>query len=283
MPESVSCSASRSRLRHQPRSPPGTQSTSLALGIRRACEQEEQVGEAVEVLQRGRARPARRRPARPSRARRAGRRCARGAARRRRGRAAGEHERGQRRQPLVDLVAALLEPGDLLGRDAQARALARRLPVRALLLGHAEVGAEVEEVVLDAAEPGVHAARAADACAPGRARLRARRRCRTRRCAEPPSTRAGRRRGWSPRRRRRGCRCGRAARRRSVTDLAYAKRLQPHAAELVAQRERRRACCAWPAALTRERAAGLDLAGGATAPRPRRMRQTALRVGDGCP
>ncbi len=44
---------------------------------------------------------------------------------------------------------------DLLGRDAQTRALARRLAILALLLGHAEIGAEVEEVVLDAPEPGV--------------------------------------------------------------------------------------------------------------------------------
>ena len=92
--------------------------------VRRAAEDEEQVGEAVEVahdlgvdlLAAG------------DRARRSARRqtvrqtCSCAAA----GRAAGDHERLQRRERGVDLVAALLQPRGLLGRDAQALAVAAR-------------------------------------------------------------------------------------------------------------------------------------------------------------
>ena len=50
---------------------------------------------------------------------------------------------------VVDLVAAGLEPGDLALVDPQPRALPLGRAVGALLLGHAQVGAEVEQLVLD--------------------------------------------------------------------------------------------------------------------------------------
>ncbi len=64
------------------------------------------------------------------------------------GAAAGQQERAQRLQLGVDLVATTLEPGDLLGRGAQA--------ILALVLGvvgDREVGSEVEQVVLDPLQP----------------------------------------------------------------------------------------------------------------------------------
>ena len=51
----------------------------------------------------------------------------------------------QRLEPGVDAVTELFEPGNLLLPDAQALAL--------VLQRHGEVGAEVEEVVLDLLEP----------------------------------------------------------------------------------------------------------------------------------
>ena len=59
--------------------------------------------------------------------------------------AAGQDEGLQRGQLGVGLVAGLLEPGGLLGQDAQALALAA--------LGDGDVGADVEEVVLDPLQP----------------------------------------------------------------------------------------------------------------------------------
>src|SRR4051794_2348958 len=76
---------------------------------------------------------------------------------RRGGRAAGQDERGQRRELLVHLVAPRLEPRHLRGVDPQARPLALRRPVGPLLLRHAEVGAEIEQLVLDPRQPGVPA------------------------------------------------------------------------------------------------------------------------------
>ena len=58
---------------------------------------------------------------------------------------------------VVHLVAPLLEPEHLRGLDAQAGALALRDAIQAELLGHGQVGAEVEEIVLDAPEPLVEA------------------------------------------------------------------------------------------------------------------------------
>ena len=53
----------------------------------------------------------------------------------------------QRRELGVDLVAGLLQPGGLLGRQPQPRAVAA--------VRDADVGADVEQVVLDPAqEPG---------------------------------------------------------------------------------------------------------------------------------
>jgi hypothetical protein len=62
-------------------------------------------------------------------------------------RAARQQERAQRRQVGVDLVAALLQPGGLLGLDPQALA-------RLFALGHGQIGPEIEEVVLHPAQPG---------------------------------------------------------------------------------------------------------------------------------
>ena len=58
------------------------------------------------------------------------------------GAAAGEHERLQRLELGVDLVAGLLEPRRLLGREPQALAVAA--------VRDRDVGADVEQVVLDA-------------------------------------------------------------------------------------------------------------------------------------
>src|SRR3954452_4519431 len=60
-------------------------------------------------------------------------------------RPAGEHERPQRLEGRVDLVTGGLEPADLLGREAQPLALAAGRD--------GEVGADVEELVLHAAQP----------------------------------------------------------------------------------------------------------------------------------
>ena len=69
---------------------------------------------------------------------------------RRRGRAAGDHERAQRLERRVDLVARLLEPQRVVGAHTQARALraTRRRGRR-----DGEVGADVEQVVLHAPQP----------------------------------------------------------------------------------------------------------------------------------
>jgi len=64
-----------------------------------------------------------------------------------RGRPARQHEGLQRRQRGVHLVAALLQPGDLLRQHAQ--------PLAVVAGGDREVGADIEQVVLDAAQPGV--------------------------------------------------------------------------------------------------------------------------------
>ena len=101
--------------RHQPRSPPGTQSTSAPGGFAarasRKSRSERRLRYCRAVVPTGSvaasatvSRSARRQTVRA--------RCRTA----RRGRAAREHEGGQRRQRLVDLVAARLEPGDLLGR-----------------------------------------------------------------------------------------------------------------------------------------------------------------------
>ena len=144
--------------RHQPRCPPGTQSTSPPGGFAARASRKSRserrlrycsasLPTASSAASATVSRSARRQTVRA--------RCSGGGA----GRAAREHERRQRRQRSLTSSQRCLEPRDLLGRDAQPRALARRLAVLALLLGHAEVGAEVEEVVLDAPEPGVELAR----------------------------------------------------------------------------------------------------------------------------
>ena len=62
--------------------------------------------------------------------------------------AAGQNEGGQRPQSLIEGVDLALEALDLVGRDPQPLALAN-------LLRRGEVGAEIEEVVLDARQHGV--------------------------------------------------------------------------------------------------------------------------------
>jgi hypothetical protein len=66
------------------------------------------------------------------------------------GRAAGEDERLERRELRVDLVAGGLEPGRLFGSQPQPSAVAA--------VGDRDVGADVEQVVLDplqeCGEPG---------------------------------------------------------------------------------------------------------------------------------
>ena len=66
---------------------------------------------------------------------------------------AREHERAQRRELGVHLVTALLEPGRLLGGDPQALAFGIRV------LGRRDVGADIEQVILDALQPGEKARR----------------------------------------------------------------------------------------------------------------------------
>ena len=121
---------------------PGSHSGSVA-AVGPAREDEQQVGEAVEVahalgvdlVAAGRSRAARR----------AGRPCGTRAAGRRRASRRGARRTSAARASALTSSQALLEPGGLLGRDAQPLALAA--------VGHREVGAHVEEVVLDAAQP----------------------------------------------------------------------------------------------------------------------------------
>ena len=72
--------------------------------------------------------------------------------RRRRGRAARQHEGAQRLELGVHRVDLVLEPLDLCIAHAQRRSRAL-LDVAALR--HGEVGAEIEQVVLDARQHGV--------------------------------------------------------------------------------------------------------------------------------
>ena len=67
-------------------------------------------------------------------------------------RAARQHKTGQWRKPLIHCVDLALQPFHLGGGDPQ-RIL--RLPA---VFRHAQVGAQVEQVVLDAPQHGVHAA-----------------------------------------------------------------------------------------------------------------------------
>ena len=90
---------------------------------------------------------------------------------RRRLAAAGQDEGVERLKLGVHGVDLVLEPLDLRGHDAQ-----RLLAALALAFGRAEIGAEVEQVVLDAAQHGVGIRRSASSpapcarwrCAPGR-------------------------------------------------------------------------------------------------------------------
>ena len=67
-------------------------------------------------------------------------------------RPSGKNERLQRFERVIDLVAALLDPRDLLCQHAQT--LLRRFTIFGRRLGNGEIGADVEEVVLDVTEPG---------------------------------------------------------------------------------------------------------------------------------
>jgi len=69
------------------------------------------------------------------------------------GRAAGDHERAQRGERGVDLVAGALEPLGVVGADAQAPARVRALTCLLLRRRHGQVGADVEQVVLHAGKP----------------------------------------------------------------------------------------------------------------------------------
>ena len=116
-------------------------------------EDEEQVGEPVEVGEGLRRRPPRRRRAPRRSARRAGRPCGRGAGPRRRGSPPGSTK-------LVRSGSSSLTSSHQRSRRstwAVGDAQPRLAPVAAG--GHAEVGAEVEEVVLDRREPGVRGRR----------------------------------------------------------------------------------------------------------------------------
>ena len=66
------------------------------------------------------------------------------------GRAAGEHEGAQRRKLGIERVDLVLQPLHLLGVDGEPLA-ARPLA----LVGRAEIGGEIEQVVLDARQHGV--------------------------------------------------------------------------------------------------------------------------------
>ena len=83
--------------------------------------------------------------------------------------AAGQDEGLERLQLGVHGVDLVLEPLDLRGHDAQRRSLAL-----ALAFGRAEIGAEIEQVVLDARQHGVGfgEARIAATCARDGARAR---------------------------------------------------------------------------------------------------------------
>src|SRR5215831_516499 len=67
-------------------------------------------------------------------------------------RAAGQHERAQRAELGIECVDLLLEPRHLRVADGEPRA-AR--PLALGLIGRAEIGAEIEQVVLDARQHGV--------------------------------------------------------------------------------------------------------------------------------
>ncbi len=163
---------------------------------RRAGEDEEQIRQPVDVRERGAVdlRPGRERHHLALRAPAGLRAC--DVQPRRDRRAARQHERRQRREPLVHLVAARLEPRDLRVVDPQPRPLPGRAAILALLLGHGEVGADVEEVVLDPGQPGRPAvgqpALGEDEPEGG---VEAGRRCRTRRGAGRPCAPGARRRG----------------------------------------------------------------------------------------
>ena len=63
-------------------------------------------------------------------------------------RATGKHEAPERLEPVVDGVTGPLEPRDLVVRHPEA--LAR------IVERYREIGTEIEELVLDALEPGDH-------------------------------------------------------------------------------------------------------------------------------
>ena len=61
--------------------------------------------------------------------------------------ASGQHERAQWREVLVELVDLIFQPHRLGFDHPQARMLGRFL---AVALGHAQIGAKIEQVILDA-------------------------------------------------------------------------------------------------------------------------------------
>src|SRR5258706_11405177 len=67
-------------------------------------------------------------------------------------RTAGQHKRGQRGQPRIQAVDVVLKAFDLAGQYPQPFRLA-------LALGHREVGAEIEQIVLDQAQHRIKLAR----------------------------------------------------------------------------------------------------------------------------
>ena len=129
-----------------------------------------------------------------------------------RGRAAGQHEALQRRERVAVVVAGGFQRDHVLGCDAQPALAVTALGIER----HRQIGAQVEQIVLDAAQQVGHLGVRARRRSPRRWRRRSRPPSRTPIPADRPWTPARRRRARSGRHRRRGCRSCRGVPRRAA-------------------------------------------------------------------